>query len=195
MGPRARGLSWPRAPCGRRERPGPAQGGGARRPRAPGAVAATRKPATWVGRSRGGKLRDGREALEAPPVPAGASRGPRVRAAAQRVFTFPLVERQCRHLSASTRHFRRRGSGSGSGVGVGLSHARGAPRSGWPSRRAPPREDPAAPALWPRALPDVAFLAVGAGNTWLCSSRCAAVPAHLQEQWARGTAVRPLSTS
>lgn len=54
VGPRARGLSWPRAPCGRRERPGPAQGGGAgRRESAPCAAAATRKPATWVGRPRG----------------------------------------------------------------------------------------------------------------------------------------------
>lgn len=87
------------------------------------------------------------------------------------------------------------GAGVGAGWGQGCPTLAGAPRFGWPSRRAPLGGDPAAPALWPRALPDVAFLAVGAGNTWLCSSRCAAVPARLLEQWARGTAVRPLSTS
>lgn len=41
-------------PVGRGSRPGPAQGGGARRQEALCAVVATRKPATRVGRSKGG---------------------------------------------------------------------------------------------------------------------------------------------
>lgn len=49
--------------------------------------------------------------------PAGASRA--AGSGLEGVY-LPLVERQCRHLSASARHFRRRGSGSGCGSGMGL---------------------------------------------------------------------------
>lgn len=141
-GPRARGRSGPRAPCGPQEPPGagpgrrgPPAGGPMRRRRNTEACHAGREVEGWEGESWkagfGGAVGPHRR-LE----------GARARAAARRVFTFPLVERQCRHVSASARHFRDRGSGSGcgSGVGAGPSHARGAPRSGPPRRRAPPRE-------------------------------------------------------
>lgn len=133
-GPRARGRSGPRAPCGPREPPGarpgrrgPPVGGSVRRRCNAEGCHAGREGEGWGAESwragLGGALGPHRR-LE----------GARGRAAARRVFTFPLVERQCRHLSASARHFRRRGSwsGCGSGVGAGLSHARGAPQSGGP---------------------------------------------------------------
>lgn len=169
MGPRARGCSWPRAPCGRRELPGARPGRRGRWKGALRAVVATRKPATWVGRSEGGNRWPGGPG--GAPGPRRCLKGARVRAAARRVFTFPLVERQCRHLSARARHFRRRGSGSGcgSGVGAGLSHARGAPRSSRPRQRGPHCGARGAPALWLRALADAAALAVGARNAGLRS--------------------------
>lgn len=63
-------------PAGRGSRPGPAQGGGARRQGAPCAVVATRKPDTQVVRSKCGKPRVGQQAREAALAPTGASRGP-----------------------------------------------------------------------------------------------------------------------
>lgn len=167
----APGRSGLRAPCGPREPPGARPG--RRGPSALGSVRRRRNAEAC----HAGREAEGREAVKCRSGCGGALgpcrrlQGARVRAAAQRVFTFPLVERQCRHLSASTRHFRRRGSGSGcgSGVGAGLSHARGPPRSGWPRQRAPPR-GAGGPALRLPARPDAAYLAVGAGNAWLCYS-------------------------
>lgn len=193
-GPRARGRSGPRAPCGPREPPGagpgrrgPPAGGSARRRRNAEACHAGREAEGEEGKSwkagLGGAL-----------VPHRRLEGARARAAARRVFTFPLVERQCRHLSASARHFRRRGSGSGCGSGVG---GRALPRPRGPTFKpatpAGPTERIRRPDAALRPWPDAVSRVASPSGLGTPGGACplAGVSLRLYKRWVQATAGAP----
>lgn len=160
-------------PAGRGSRPGPAQGGGARRQGVPCAVVATRKPATRVGRSKGGKTRVGKQASVAPSAPIGASRGPARGPRPGGCLPSPWSSAN----AAIFQPARVTSGAGGAGAGVGAGWGQGYPTPAGPHVQAghaggPHRGNNAAgrctagPAQrgFPRAV------AVGAGNARWCLS-------------------------